>query len=45
MIAIQMKGYNKREANETFFVDLFGNASNSLLLKARGVGTFLNDDN
>jgi len=32
------------EANETFYVDLFGNSSNSLFTKSRGVGTILNDD-
>lgn len=43
-VTIEVKGDNKREANETFFVDLFGNSSNSILLDARGVGTILNDD-
>ena len=35
---------SKKEADETFFVDLFGNSSNSLFTKNRGVGTILNDD-
>jgi hypothetical protein len=43
-ITIVVKGDNKREANETFFVDLFGNSSNSLFTKNRGIGTILNDD-
>src|SRR5262249_34585965 len=42
-ITIEVKGDSKREANETFFVDLFGNSSNSLLSKNRGIGTILND--
>jgi hypothetical protein len=32
------------EANETFYLDLFDNSSNSLLTKGRGIGTILNDD-
>ena len=43
-ITISVKGDNKREANETFYLDLFGNSSNSLFTKHRGVGTILNDD-
>ena len=31
-------------ADETFYLDLFGNSSNSLFTKNRGVGTILNDD-
>jgi glycyl-tRNA synthetase len=38
------KGDKKREPNETFYLDLFGNSSNSLFTKSRGVGTILNDD-
>src|SRR5262249_32178175 len=30
-ITIEVKGDSKKEANETFFVDLFANSSNSLL--------------
>jgi hypothetical protein len=37
-------GDSKREADETFFVDLFGNSPNSLFTKSRGIGTILNDD-
>ena len=43
-ITIEVKGDNKKEANETFYLDLFGNSSNSLFTKNRGVGTILNDD-
>lgn len=43
-ITIEVKGDNKREANETFYLDLFGNSSNSLFTKNRGTGTILNDD-
>jgi hypothetical protein len=43
-ITIEVKGDSKREANETFYLDLFGNSSNSSLTKNRGLGTILNDD-
>jgi hypothetical protein len=43
-ITIDVKGDRTREANETFYVDLFGNSSNSQLSKNRGIGTILNDD-
>jgi hypothetical protein len=43
-ITIEVKGDSKKEADETFFLDLFGNSSNSLFTKNRGVGTILNDD-
>jgi hypothetical protein len=43
-ITIQVKGDRKREANQTFYVELFGNSSNSLFTKNRGIGTILNDD-
>jgi large repetitive protein len=43
-ITIEVKGDSKKEANETFYLDLFGNSSNSLLNKSRGIGTILNDD-
>jgi hypothetical protein len=43
-ITIEVKGDNKREANECFFLDLFDNSSNSLFTKKRGIGTILNDD-
>ena len=43
-ITIEVKGDSKREADETFYLDLFGNSSNSLFTKKRGIGTILNDD-
>jgi hypothetical protein len=43
-ITIEVKGDNKKEADETFYLDLFGNSSNSLFTKSRGTGTILNDD-
>ena len=43
-ITIEVKGDNKREATETFYLDLFGNSGNSLFTKNRGIGTILNDD-
>ena len=42
-ITIEVKGDSKREADETFFVDLTG-AVNALFTKKRGVGTIGNDD-
>jgi hypothetical protein len=35
---------SKKEVNETIFVDLVANSSNSLLVKKRGTGTIVNDD-
>jgi hypothetical protein len=43
-ITIEVKGDSKREANETFYLDLFGLSSNALFTKNRGLGTILNDD-
>ncbi len=46
-ITIEVKGDSKRKANETFYLDLFGNppqADNSLFTNSRGIGTILNDD-
>jgi Calx-beta domain/FG-GAP-like repeat/FG-GAP repeat len=43
-ITIEVKGDNKKEADETFYLDLFGNSGNSLFTKNRGLGTILNDD-
>jgi probable HAF family extracellular repeat protein len=43
-ITIVVNGDSKKEADETFYLDLFGNSSNSLFTKGRGVGTILNDD-
>jgi hypothetical protein len=42
-ITIEVKGDSRREANETFYLDLFGNRSNALFMKNRGIGTILND--
>jgi hypothetical protein len=43
-ITIVVNGDNKREGDEYFYLDLFGNSSNSLFTKNRGTGTILNDD-
>ena len=43
-ITIEVKGDSKKEANETFYLDLFGNSSDSLFTKNRGLGTILSDD-
>src|SRR5262249_51950463 len=43
-ITIVVNGDNRKEASETFYVDLFGLSSNALFTKNRGVGTILNDD-
>jgi len=43
-ITIEVKGDSKKEANETFYLDLFGNSGNSLIAKNRGIGTIRNDD-
>jgi len=43
-ITIVVNGDSKKEADETFYLDLFGNGSNSLFTKSRGTGTILNDD-
>jgi hypothetical protein len=43
-ITITVNGDSKKETDETFYLDLFGNSSNSLVTKSRGIGTILNDD-
>jgi hypothetical protein len=43
-ITIEVKGDSKKEANETFYLDLFGLSNNALFTKNRGLGTILNDD-
>jgi hypothetical protein len=43
-ITIKVKGDRKREANETFFVNLFGVSSNATIFDAQGIGMILNDD-
>jgi hypothetical protein len=40
-ITIIVNGDSKREADETFYLDLFGNSGNSLFKKSRGIGTIL----
>ncbi len=43
-ITIAVNGDSKREANETFYLDLYGLSINGLFTKNRGIGTILNDD-
>jgi hypothetical protein len=43
-ITIVVNGDNRHEKDETFYLDLFGNSSNSLFTDNRGAGTILNDD-
>ncbi len=43
-ITIEIKGDSKKEAHETFYLDLFGLSSNALFTKNCGLGTILNDD-
>src|SRR5438445_12782086 len=43
-ITIEVKGDTNKEANETLYLDLFGNSGNSLFTKNRGIGPILNDD-
>jgi ELWxxDGT repeat protein len=43
-ITIEVTGDNRREPTEYFYLDLFGNSSNSLFAKSRGIGWILNDD-
>jgi hypothetical protein len=43
-ITIEVKGDSKRETDETFYLDLFGNSNNSLFTRNRVIGTILNDD-
>lgn len=43
-ITIKVKGDQKKEANETFFVNLFGASLNATIFDAQGIGTILNDD-
>jgi len=43
-ISIEVKGDSKKEGNETFYLDLFGNSSNSQFTKKHALGTILNDD-
>jgi probable HAF family extracellular repeat protein len=43
-ITITVKGDSTKEANETFYLDLFGLSGNALFTKFLGVGAILNDD-
>jgi hypothetical protein len=43
-ITIVVKGDSKKEANETFYLDLFAGSGNALFTKNHGLGTILNDD-
>jgi hypothetical protein len=43
-ITIEVNGDSKREADETFYLDLFGLSNNVLFTKNRGIGTILNED-
>ena len=43
-ITIQVKGDSQKTTDETFRLALFGNSSNWLFTKNRGIGTILNDD-
>jgi hypothetical protein len=43
-ITIEVKGDGKREADETFYLDLFGLGNNAMFTRNRGIGTILNDD-
>lgn len=43
-ITIEVMCDNKKEADETFYLDLFGLSSNAQFTKYRGLGTILNDD-
>ena len=43
-ITIAVMGDNKRESDESFFLDLFANSSNSFVTKSRGLGIIQNDD-
>jgi hypothetical protein len=42
-ITIEVKGDSKPEADESFYLDLFGLSSNGLFTRKRGIGTILND--
>jgi probable HAF family extracellular repeat protein len=43
-ITITVNGDNKRESNETFYVDLYGLSNNAAYTNFYGTGTILNDD-
>jgi hypothetical protein len=39
-----VNGDTKKEADETFYLDLFDNSSNALFIKNRGIGTILDEN-
>jgi hypothetical protein len=43
-ITVVVNGDSKKEADETFYLDLFGLSGNALFTRNRGLGTILNDD-
>jgi hypothetical protein len=43
-ITIVVNGDSKKEADEYFYLDLFGLSSNALFTRNRGLGTILNDE-
>jgi len=43
-ITISGKGDSKKEANETFYLNLLGNSGNSLFTRNRGIATILRED-
>ena len=43
-ITIEVKGDSKKEADEYFYLDLFGLSSNAQFTNSRGIGHILNDD-
>jgi hypothetical protein len=43
-VTVDVKGDSKKEANETFFLELYNPSVNLLISRNRGLGTILNDD-
>jgi len=43
-ITVQVKGDRKREANESFYVELLTPSANATIGQGRGTGTIINDD-
>jgi hypothetical protein len=43
-LTVEVKGDSMKEADETFYLELFGLSTNALFAKNRGLGTILNDD-
>ena len=43
-ITIEVRGDNRKEANEMFYLDLSELSGNALFTKNRGIGSILNDD-